>query len=127
MTQSAEPEIEMIDMLSCDGWIAAVDAAELGRLGLTADQIVGAPWSAIYPLTARERLEELVSAASAGPHVVTLDLRGVTGALVPVTAVATRVEDPAAGPCLRLVKWPRGGALEDVARLSEEKECSPRS
>ena len=122
MIDKATPAIEMVDILSRDGRIVSVGAVELGCLGLPEDQVVDAPWSAIYPLAARERIEELFAAASAGPHVVALELRQGTGALLPVTAIAVRHLDPAAGTCLRLVKWPRGGTLDDLARLSEEKE-----
>jgi PAS domain-containing protein len=57
-----------------------------------------------------------------GPHVLAIEMRLADGGRLPVVAVATRLEDPEHGPCLRTVKWTRGGALDDVARLAEEKE-----
>lgn len=122
MTDRAHTEMELIDVLSRDGHVVSVCEAEERALGLGAGAAPGGPWAAIYSLGARERLQELFVAPSPGPHVVGLDLRRADQGPLPTTAVVTRFDHPGHGPCLRTVKWPRGGALDDLARLSEEKE-----
>lgn len=112
----------MVDLLAQDGRIVSMDAAQAARLGHDADAAAGQGWSFLYPLESRERIEALFAEAPAAPRVVTLQLRDARGALVPVAAVAERIETEADGPCLRLVKWPAGGALDDLARLAEERE-----
>lgn len=110
------------DVLAKDGRILAMDEAQATALGLGAEVggAAGRPWSAVYPLASRERLEALFSLPARGPHVLAVEMRRADGSLLPATAVATVVEDPAHGPCLRVQKWPRGGALDEVARLAEE-------
>lgn len=122
MTETAPSEYEMIDILSRNGRIVHVCAEQETALGLAPGAATGQPWSALYPLAARERIEELFAAETSGPFVVSLELRTATGDRWPVSAVVTRFQDPEQGPCLRLVKWPHGGALVDVAQLAEEKE-----
>lgn len=116
------PLTEITDVLTRDGRILWASAEEEAALGLAPGAAAGQPWAAIYPLAARARIEELFVAPGAGPHVATLELRRANGGLEPVTAVVKRIEDAAHGPCLRLVKWPRGGALDEVAALAEEQE-----
>lgn len=111
----------MEDWLGAAGTILRADPAQEARLGHEPGALAGAPWSAIYPLDARERLSALFQRPGAGPHALTFELRGAAGATLPVAALAERIET-AAGPCLRVMKWPASGAVEDLAQLGEEKE-----
>ena len=114
---------EMTDILCRDGSILHVCPTQEAAMGLAAGEMTGAPWSDIYPLPSRERLEGLFAQTRPGPYVVRLDLRRATGGqTIATTAVATLYDDADHGACLRLVKWRRGGALDDVARLAEENE-----
>ena len=110
---------EMTDILSRDGRIVHVNAAEETRLGLAPGTATGQPWSLIYTLAAREQLEYLFSQTEPGPHVLTLEMRGAGGALE-TTAIATLQADEMGEIRLRTVKWPTSGALKDIARLAEE-------
>jgi len=117
------PEItEMTDLLSWDGRIVHACEAQETRLGLAPGAAAGQPWSLIYPLAAREQIDQLFAQTDAGPHVLKLDLRQPGGGLLETTAIVTLTADAKGGPCLRTVKWPCAGALKDLARLSEENE-----
>ncbi|WP_164880002.1 PAS domain-containing protein [Paenirhodobacter ferrireducens] len=118
-----EPQGSMLeDWLARDGTILRASPAQDTALGLAPGAAAGRPWSLIYPLAARERLETLFALTGPWPQVLALELRCAGAALLPVTAVIERVEDPLAGPCLRLFKWPRGGMIDAVERLAEENE-----
>ncbi|MCV2866799.1 PAS domain-containing protein [Defluviimonas sp. WL0075] len=112
----------MVDLLTQDGRIVTMDEAQAGRLGYATGAAEGQDWSFLYPLESRERIETLFAEGSAEPRVVALHLRDASGALVPVSAVAERIETDQDGSCLVLHKWPSGGALDEVARLAEERE-----
>lgn len=116
------PAGPFIDILSADGRILGVDPAQAARLGLPAEALEGADWGRIYPLEARDRIAAQFAPGAPQPGVLPLTLRGADGAGLAVAAVAERIEDAAHGPCLRLWKWPAGGALDDVARLAEANE-----
>jgi PAS domain-containing protein len=122
MTDRADRGTAMVDLLSQDGRIVAMDAEQAFRLGHAVGPASGQDWAFLYPLESRGRIEALFAAAPVGNRVVALHLREAGGALFPVTAVAELVETETHGTCLRLVKWPTGGALDDVARLAEENE-----
>ena len=122
MTDPTRPETEMIDVLSRDGQIVSACVSQETVLGLAPGAVEGAPWSAVYPLDSRKRLEEVFSETTAGPHVFALEMRTSEGERIGVTAIVTRFTDPEHGLCLRCVKWPAGGALGEVANLAEEKE-----
>jgi PAS domain S-box-containing protein len=112
----------MVDLLSQDGRIVAMDHAQASRLGYAGAPWTAQDWALLYPLESRERIEALFAEAPGGTRVVALHLREAGGALIPVSAVAELIETDAHGICLRLVKWPTGGAFDDVARLTEENE-----
>lgn len=112
----------MVDVLSADGTIVSADAAQCARLGLTAGEVEGAPWSRLYTLEARERIASQFAQVSATPRVLPLTLRMAQGGLLPTTAVAERITDATGGLLLRLSKWPEGGELDDVATLAEANE-----
>lgn len=112
----------MVDVLSADGTVLSVGAGEVERLGLTAGEVEGAPWSRLYTLEARERIASQFSLMSAVPQVLPLTMRMANGGLLATTAVAELFEDPAQGLCLRLSKWPEGSDLDDVATLAEANE-----
>ena len=122
MTEPTRPAIEMIDVLSRDGRILSACATQETVLGIAPGTARGEPWSVIYPLASRKRLEEVFAETSPGPHVIALELRTGTGGLIGVTAIVTLFTDAEQGLCLRTVKWLAGGALGDVADLAEEKE-----
>lgn len=112
---------EMTDILGSDGRIVHVSEAEAAALGIAPGAAVGRPWSLLYPLAARERIDGLFASTEPGPWVIPLALRRADGTALATTAVISRCED-AGGTCLRLVKWPEGGALDEVARLAEAKQ-----
>lgn len=117
------PDItEMTDLLSQDGRIVHACEAQETRLGLAPGGAAGQPWSLIYPVAAREQLDRIFAQTDPGPHVLTLDLRGSGGGLLKTTAIVTLTACEDGAPCLRTVKWPCAGALQDLARLSEENE-----
>jgi len=111
---------EMTDLLSQDGRIVHACEAQETRLGLAPGGAAGQPWSLIYPLAAREQLEQLFAQTDPGPHVLTLDLRLASGGALTTTAIATLVPGDSGPPRLRTVKWPAARALKDIARLTEE-------
>ena len=113
---------EMVDILGRDGLIVHASPDQEAALGLAPGAASGQPWSLVYPLSARERIEGLFARTDPGPHVVPLEMRRADGALLQAMAVAERIETPGQGPCLRMVKWPGGGALGEIARLAEENE-----
>lgn len=119
---AAECGTAMVDLLSQDGRIVAMDHAQASRLGHSGAPWAAQDWAMLYPLDSRERIEALFAEAPAGTRVVALHLREAGGALIPVSAVAELIETDAHGICLRLVKWPTGRAFDDVARLTEENE-----
>lgn len=125
MTRSDKPCLfrsgRMVDVLSADGRVLALDAAQAERLGLDAGTAVGSPWSRLYSLEARQRIAGLFSARSPLPRVVPLTLRAPDGQMIPTTAVAELFEGEE-GLCLRLCKWPAGSELDDVAALAEANE-----
>ena len=121
MGNAAAPVARMEDWLARDGFILRADPAQEAALGLAPGALSAAPWSQVYPLTARERLADQFDRPGAAPQLLALEMRGPSGALIPVTALVERVEAPE-GLCLRVTKWPAGGALGEVARLSEENE-----
>lgn len=114
----------MVDILSPDGLILGADPVQAAQLGLTADALEGADWARIYTLDARDRIAALFAQGTAAitPAVLPMVLRMATGATLATAAVADWVDEPQHGRCLRLWKWPTGGALDDVARLSEANE-----
>lgn len=112
----------MVDVLSADGALVSLDEAQAERLGLSARQAAGAPWSRLYTQEARDRIAGVFAALSAVPRVLPLTLRAANGQLVPTTAVAELFQHPEAGLCLRLCKWPTGGDLDEVAALAEANE-----
>ena len=122
MIDPTRPATEMIDVLSRDGRILHACRTEETVLGLAPGTAQGEPWSVIYPLASRKRLEEVFAQTAAGPHVMALELRTGESARIAVTAIVTLFTDPKDGLCLRTVKWPAGGALGEVANLGEEKE-----
>lgn len=111
---------EMTDLLGRDGRIVRICDAQAARLGVAPGAVVGQPWGALYPMASRERLEQLLAQADPGPHVLQLELRLADGGVLDTTAIVTMGEDKEAGPCLRTVKWATNGALQDIARLTEE-------
>ncbi len=125
VTRSGPPTLfnsgRMVDVLSVDGTLVSIDAAQTMRLGVPADQ-VGLPWARFYTLEARERITAQFASLSSTPRVLPLTLRAADGSLVPTTAVAELFDDAARGLCLRLCKWPAGGDLDDVATLAEANE-----
>ncbi|NCQ23552.1 MAG: PAS domain-containing protein [Roseovarius sp.] len=122
MDLSPEIPVEMTDLLAQDGRIVHACPAQEARLGLAPGRAAGREWSLIYPLAARERLEHIFAQSDPGPHVLSLDLRDVTGGVITTTAIATLINAADGTRCLRTVKWQQGGALKDLARLTEENE-----
>lgn len=112
----------MVDVLSADGTIVSVDAAQANRLGLAAGEVEGAPWSRLYTLEARERIASQFAQVSSALQVVPLTLRMANGGLLPTTAVAELITDTTGGLHLRLSKWPEGSELDNVATLTEANE-----
>lgn len=112
----------LVDVLTPGGLIVGANPAQAALLGLAAETLEGADWARIYPLDARDRLAAFVAGEGPVPGVLPLVLRAGDGSLLAVTAVADWIEDPCHGRCLRLWKWPAGGALQDVAHLSEASE-----
>ncbi|MDD8021899.1 MAG: PAS domain-containing protein [Paracoccaceae bacterium] len=112
----------MTDLLSADGRIVQICTAQETALGLAPGAATGAPWSVIYPLEARERLQAVLAGPGPGPHVMALDLRRTEGPLMAVSAVIERIDHPDHGTCLHLTKWPAGSTLDELARLAEENE-----
>lgn len=113
---------EMTDLLSQDGRIVHACKAEETRLGLAPGGAAGQPWSLIYPVAAREQLDQIFAQTEPGPHVLTLDLRQADDALLTTTAIVTLVAGEDGAPLLRTVKWPCTGALKDMAQLAEENQ-----
>ena len=116
------PQTTTVDLLSEAGHIVAVAPAQLDLLGYAQADLEAADWSRIYSLTSCDTLAGLFQSGEALPLVVTLDMRRADGTLLAVTAVAERVTCDENGPCLKLTKWPRGGRLDEIARLAEENE-----
>lgn len=114
--------MEWTDTLGRDGLIVRACLLQEQALGLAPGACEGQPWSMLYPPASRERLEALFTVAGNGPHLLEVDLRQADGRHLAAVAVVTAFTDPDRGPCLRTVKWPRGGALKDAARLAEEAE-----
>lgn len=112
----------MVDVLTPDGRIVLVDPLQAVMLGIDAATLEGADWARIYTLDARDRLAAFVAGQGPVPAVLPLVMRAGDGSFLPVTAVADWVSDGRHGRCLRLWKWPAGGALQDVAHLSEANE-----
>ncbi|MCR8546906.1 PAS domain-containing protein [Salipiger sp. P9] len=122
MSVRTTDQTEMTDILTREGRVAQICAAQEAVLGTAPGALAGADWSRIYRLPARERLEELFGQPDAGPHLVALEMRRDDGTLLPVTAVVTRISHPDHGICLRTVKWRSSGMLENAASLAEENE-----
>jgi PAS domain-containing protein len=112
----------MEDVLSADGTVVSIDAAQARLVGILPQEAAGLPWSRIYTLDARERIAAQFATPSPLPRVVPLTLRKAGGDLVQAVAVADLFHDADRGPCLRLSKWPAGGELDDVAALAEANE-----
>lgn len=126
MSRSDAPRLfrsgRMVDVLSADGTVVSLDEAQAERLGLDAGAAAGLPWARLYTQEARDRISGTFASLSAAPRVLPLTLRSASGELVLTTAVAELFQDPEAGLCLRLCKWPSGGDLDEVAALAEANE-----
>tara|TARA_R110002110_G_scaffold31590_3_gene111042 strand:- start:13495 stop:14688 length:1194 start_codon:yes stop_codon:yes gene_type:complete len=112
----------LIDEISAEGVILSCDQSQALALGFHASDLVGSPWSLLYPLPTRRILEAHLSRGKPGPMPEEIEIKDANGAVHRVAAIVDISKRADGSARARILKWFQADFIINAEQVSEDKD-----